>query len=80
MGTAILGAAFDPTDSAWPAAYHGGYYFSDLNGGWVARMDLATGTVSTFATGFGSMRGLAFGTDGSLYALSQSELQRISSP
>lgn len=80
MGTAILGAAFDPTDSAWPAAYHGGYYFSDLNGGWIARMDLATGTVSTFATGFGSMRGLAFGTDGSLYALSQSELQRISSP
>jgi hypothetical protein len=43
-------------------------------------MNLATGTVSTFATGFGPMRGLAFGTDGSLYVLSQSELQRISSP
>ena len=43
-------------------------------------MDLATGTVSTFATGFGSMRGLAFGTDGALYALSASQLQRISAP
>ncbi len=80
QGTAILGAAFDPPGSAWPAAYRGGYYFSDLSGGWVARMDLATGTVSTFATGFGSMRGLAFGTDGALYALSASQLQRISAP
>lgn len=43
-------------------------------------MDLATGTASTFATGFGSMRGLAFGTDGALYALSASQLQRISAP
>jgi glucose/arabinose dehydrogenase len=79
-GTAILGAAFDPADSVWPTPYRGGFYFSDLNGGWVARMDLATGTVSTFATGFQSMRGLAFGTDGALYALSQTELKRISSP
>ena len=80
QGSAILGAAFDPTGSAWPAAYHGGYYFSDLSGGWIARMDLATGAVSTFATGFGSMRGLAFGTDGALFALSQSALQRIAPP
>jgi glucose/arabinose dehydrogenase len=80
QGTAILGAAFDPANSAWPAAYHGGFYFSDLNGGWVARMDLATGTVSTFATGFSSMRALAFGTDGALYVLSQTRLERISAP
>jgi glucose/arabinose dehydrogenase len=79
-GSAVLGAAFDPAASTWPAAYQGGYYFSDLSGGWVARMDLATGTVSTFATGFGSMRGLAFGIDGALYALSQSEVQRICHP
>ena len=37
-------------------------------------------SVSTFATGLGSMRGLAFGTDGALYALSDSQLQRISLP
>lgn len=80
QGIAILGAAFDPVGSTWPAAYHGSYYFSDLSGGFVARMELATGTVSTFATGMGSMRDLAFGTDGALYALSQSALQRISPP
>jgi hypothetical protein len=36
--------------------------------------------VSTFANGFGSMRDLAFGVDGSLYVLGQSSLQRIVAP
>jgi glucose/arabinose dehydrogenase len=80
QGAAILGAAFDPPGSTWPAAYHGSYYFSDLAGGWVARMHLASGTVSIFAVGLGSMRDLAFGPDGSLYVLSQSALQRIAPP
>jgi glucose/arabinose dehydrogenase len=80
-GTAILGAAFDgPASAAWPAAYLGSYYFSDLSGGWVARKDLASGAVSIFANGFGSMRDLAFGVDGSLYLLGQSSLQRIVAP
>ena len=80
QGIAIVGAAFDPAGSTWPAAYHGSYYFSDLGAGWVARMELATGTVSTFMTGLGSMRDLAFGTDGSLLVLSQTALQRVSPP
>jgi len=80
QGSAILGAAFDPPGSTWPAAYLGSYYFSDLVGGWVARMQLASLTVSTFATGLGSMRDLAFGLDGALYVLTQTGLQRITPP
>jgi glucose/arabinose dehydrogenase len=80
QGTAILGAAFDPPGSPWPAAYQGSYYFSDLSGGWIARMHLASGTVSTFMNGLGSMRGLAFGTDGALYVLTDVALQKVSPP
>ena len=79
-GSAIVGAAFDPPGSTWPAAYLGSYYFSDLVGGWVVRMQLASMTVSTFATGFGSIRNLAFGLDGALYVLTRAELQRITPP
>lgn len=79
-GTAILGAAFDPPGAPWPAAYQGSYYFSDLSGGWIARMSLASGTVSTFMNGLGSMRGLAFGNDGALYVLTDVALQKVSLP
>jgi glucose/arabinose dehydrogenase len=77
QGTAILGAAFDPPGSTWPAAYLGSYYFSDLNGGWVARMQLESQTVSTFVTGLDGMRDLAFGLDGALYVLNENGLERI---
>jgi hypothetical protein len=43
-------------------------------------MQLASQTVSSFATGLGSMRDLAFGLDGALYVLTQSALQRITPP
>jgi len=81
VGQAILGAAFDPPASTWPAGYRGSYYFGDLVGGWVARLHLASGTVSLFASGFGqNMRDLAFGQDGALYVLVQDGLKRISRP
>ena len=80
VGQAILGAAFDPPSSTWPAAYKGSYYFGDLVGGWVARLHMASGNVSLFASGFGQeMRDLAFGQDGALYVLVQTGLMRISS-
>lgn len=80
QGIAILGAAFDPPGSTWPAAYQGSYYFSDLVGGWVARLHLASGAVSTFASGLPSMRDLGFGIDGSLYLLTESALVRVTPP
>ena len=80
QGVAILGAAFDPPGSLWPAPYQGSYYFADYTGGWIARQHLASGTVSTFATGFGPLADLAFGTDGSLYVLGRSGVQKLSHP
>jgi glucose/arabinose dehydrogenase len=80
QGIAILGAAFDPPGSLWSAPYQGSYYFADYTGGWIARLHLASGTVSTFSTGFGPLADLAFGTDGSLYVLGRSGVQKISHP
>ncbi|HJV22800.1 MAG TPA: PQQ-dependent sugar dehydrogenase, partial [Holophagaceae bacterium] len=80
QGVAIVGAAFDAPGSPWPTAYHGSYWFGDLTGGWVARLHLASGTVSTFATGFSALRDLAFAGDGSLYVLSGGSLQKITGP
>lgn len=80
QGLAIVGAAFDAAASPWPAGYHGCYWFGDLTGGWVARMHLASGSVSTFATGFSGLRALAFAGDGSLYVLTASTLQKITHP
>ncbi len=80
QGVAIVGAAFDAPSSPWPAMYHGSYWFGDLTGGWVARMHLESGNVSTFATGFTGLRDLAFAPNGSLYVLSASSLQKITAP
>ena len=77
QGVAILGAAFDPPGSTWPAAYRGSYFFADYTGGWVARLHLASGSVSTFASGFGPMTDLAFGADGTLYVLTQTGVQSL---
>jgi glucose/arabinose dehydrogenase len=77
QGAAIVGAAFDPPGSAWPAPYLGSYYFGDLAAGWVARIHLASGAVSTFATGVPDLHSLAFGADGALYLLTGSALVRV---
>ncbi|HJV91674.1 MAG TPA: PQQ-dependent sugar dehydrogenase, partial [Holophagaceae bacterium] len=80
QGVAIVGAAFDAPSSPWPSMYHGSYWFGDLTGGWVARMNLESGNVSTFATGFTGLRDLAFAANGSLYVLTASSLQKITAP
>lgn len=80
QGAAIVGAAFDAPTSPWPAAYRGSYWFGDLTGGWVARLHLASGSVSTFATGFSGLRDLAFAPDGSLLVLTASGLRRVTGP
>jgi glucose/arabinose dehydrogenase len=79
-GAAIVGAAFDAATSPWPAEYRGSFWFGELTGGWVARMHLASGNVSTFATGFPGLRDLAFAGDGSLYVLTATTLQKITHP
>lgn len=50
-GCAIAGGAFySPETSTFPADFAGDYFFADLCNNWVRRYDVATGTVSEFAT------------------------------
>jgi len=80
QGVAIVGAAFDGGAGTWPLPYRGCYWFGDLSGGWIARLHLASGSVSTFATGFSGLRDLAFAPDGALLVLTASGLRRITGP
>jgi glucose/arabinose dehydrogenase len=46
-GVAVVGGAFGP--GSFPSDYAGDYLFSDLTGGWIDRLDAATGAVTNFA-------------------------------
>ncbi|MBN9523636.1 PQQ-dependent sugar dehydrogenase [bacterium] len=45
-GSSVIGGAF--AGSSFPADYAGDYFFSDLTGGWIDRLDAATGQVTNF--------------------------------
>ena len=69
-GCAIAGGAFyRPPVSQFPASYQGAYFFADLCGGWIRRLDPANGNVVGFATGLANPVDLQVGPDGLLYAL-----------
>ena len=70
-GCAIVGAAFyNPVAAQFPPEYTGVYFFADLCGGWIRKLDPDAGNqVSTFATGLSSPVDLAVSADGSLYYL-----------
>ncbi len=51
VGNSVVGAAFyNPRALSYPAEYTGQYFFADLTGKWVNRLDPATGAVTNFAT------------------------------
>jgi glucose/arabinose dehydrogenase len=69
---AIVGAAFyNPTLAWFPADYVGDYFFADLCGGWIRRIDPTDGTVSEFAAGIPAPVDLAVAPDGALYYLAR---------
>lgn len=69
-GNVITGGVFyNPTTVMFPAQWLGGYFFADLGGGWIARMDVASGEAHTFATDLPTIDMLV-ANDGSLYTLS----------
>ena len=70
-GCAIVGGAFyNPAATQFPPEYTGVYFFADLCGGWIRKLDAANGNqVSTFATGLSNPVDLAVSADGSLYYL-----------
>jgi glucose/arabinose dehydrogenase len=79
---AIVGATFYPASGgSFPAGYGGNYFFADLGGKWVARLDSANGWAAyAFAQLTGNPVDLLVGTDGSLYALQRTQITRVSYP
>ena len=72
LGCAITGGTFyNPATSQFPSSFVGDYFFADLCGGWINRYDVATGGVTTFASGISSPVDLTVGPDGSLYYLAR---------
>ena len=72
-GCAITGGAFyNPTTVLFPSEeYEGDYFFADFCGGWIRRLDPATGEVSGFATGLERPIDLEVSQAGELYYLSR---------
>jgi glucose/arabinose dehydrogenase len=68
---AIAGGAFyAPEMRQFPAQYVDSYFFSDLCGGWLRRLDQALQS-QDYATGIASPVDVAIGDDGSLYYLAR---------
>jgi glucose/arabinose dehydrogenase len=71
-GCAITGGAFyNPATRQFPGGYAGDYFFADICGGWIRRLDGATGEVSGFATGLSMPVDLKVSKGGGLYYLSR---------
>ena len=70
LGCAIAGGSFyDPQVVQFPSSYVDDYFFADLCGGFIRRLDIASGAVSEFATGAVEPVDLEVSPDGALYYL-----------
>ncbi|MEX2177687.1 MAG: PQQ-dependent sugar dehydrogenase [Gemmatimonadaceae bacterium] len=78
-GFAIVGGAFyHPPSPLFGDEYVGSYFFADYVQGWVYRLDVSNGNaVYAFAQVGGFPTGLAFGTDGAMYVLVGTRVDRI---
>lgn len=80
-GCAITGGTFyTPDRQQFPAGFRGNYFFTDLCGGWIRRLDPSDPSRSApFTSGISRPVDLAVGSDGSLYYLARgtSEVHRI---
>lgn len=71
VGRAITGGAFyQPDNTMFPTDSVGDYYFTDLTGGWIKSIDLATQAVTDLAADIVSPVDLRVHPDGSLYYVS----------
>jgi glucose/arabinose dehydrogenase len=69
---AITGGSFySPLTARFPSDYSRDYFFADYCGGWIRRLDVSSGSVSTFATGIASPVDLKVSVDGRLYYLAR---------
>jgi hypothetical protein len=71
-GCAITGGAFySPLTPQFPAGYARDYFFAEFCGGWIRRLDVASNSVTTFATGIASPVDLKVSDNGALYYLAR---------
>jgi glucose/arabinose dehydrogenase len=71
-GTAIVGGAFyNPQVNQFGAAYSGDYFFADLGGNFIYRLDPTTGAATSFATNAATPVDLAVDPLGNLYYLAR---------
>jgi glucose/arabinose dehydrogenase len=71
-GCAIAGGAFyAPATALFPPDYTNDYFFADLCGGWIQKLDSVTGLAESFATGISLPVDLKVASDGSLYYLAR---------
>ena len=67
---AITGGTFySPLANRFPSDYSNDYFFADHCAGWIRKLDPATGSVVTFATGLSAPVDLKVSDDGGLYYL-----------
>jgi glucose/arabinose dehydrogenase len=81
LGCAITGGVFyRPAVAHFPNEFTGDYFFADYCSGWIRRLNPATGTATTFASGTAAVVDLDVGPDGSLYYLGRGDggVHRIS--
>jgi glucose/arabinose dehydrogenase len=73
-GCAITGGAFyDPQHVTFPPDYVGEYFFSDLCGGWIYRLNPTNGTAVSFASGIASPVDMLVTPSGKLLYLARGE-------
>jgi glucose/arabinose dehydrogenase len=78
---AITGGAFySPLTQQFPSEYSQDYFFADYCGGWIWRLDVASNSVTGFATGIAAPVDLKVSDDGALYYLARgaNALYRVS--
>jgi hypothetical protein len=64
VGAAITGGTFyNPTSVSFPAGFVGDYFFTDLEGGWINRLDPQTHAVTNFATNLTGQLPVALAVD-----------------
>jgi glucose/arabinose dehydrogenase len=74
-GCAITGGTFfNPASTQFPSSYTGKYFFADYCKGYLKTLDLANGTIATFATGINRPIDVKVGPDGNLYYLARGGL------
>ncbi len=72
VGCAITGGSFyNPKTQRFPLSHKGDYFFADYCSGWIRRLDLATKTVTSFASNIPFPVDLHTGSDGQLYYLAR---------